>query len=169
MEKIIAQLLDKVSNYQFLNNLIPGTLFCVILPQLTSYDFMVADVWSNLVIIYFCGIIVSRFGSLFIEWLFLKCRIITFEPYPRYIMASEKAPFIKTLSMDNNMYRTFIALFFLLLLAKLSEYIGTFFSFWQDNLLWILCILLLMLCVFAYIKQTKYIVKRINEQLKSNE
>lgn len=169
MEKIVTQLLEKVSNYQFLNNLIPGALFCVILPHLTSYDVMVENMWFNFAIIYLCGIIVSRVGSLFVEWLLLKCRIIKFEPYSRYVKASEKAPFIKTLSMDNNMYRTYIALFLSLLLAKLSECIGAVCSFWHDNLLWILFILLLVLFIVAYVKQTKYVVKRINEQLKSNE
>ena len=169
MEKVIAKVSEKISEYQILNNLIPGALFCVMLPYVTSYKVLGENVWLNLVIVYFCGIVISRVGSLFVEWLFRKCRFVKFELYPRYIKASEKAPFIKTLSMENNMYRTFISLFLILLLAKLSEYIGSVWSFWDRNFPLILCVLLLGLSIGAYIKQTRYVVNRINEQLKSDE
>lgn len=167
---IISKLIDRISNYHFLNNIIPGALFCVALPYVTEYNLLrVDDLWYNLLIIYIAGIIISRFGSVFVEWLYKKWMIITFEDHDKYAKAAEKAPFIKTLSMDNNMYRTFIALFILLLLAKLSDWIGSVWAFWNNNLAWILCILLLLLFSFAYSKQTKYAVKHINEQLKKDK
>lgn len=169
MEKFVSQILEKISNYQFLNNLIPGALFCVILPQLTRYDVMAESVWFNLAIVYFSGIVISRFGSIVIEELFKKWHIVTFEPYSRYIDASAKDEFIKTLSMENNMYRTFIALFVLLLLAKLSDWLASVWVFWDKNIAWILCIIMLSIFIVAYIKQTKTIVKRIKKQLDNNQ
>ena len=169
MEKVGVKLLEKISSYQFLNNLIPGALFCVLLPFLTRYDLMGENVWFNLVIVYFCGIVISRFGSIVIENILKWIHAVKFEPYHNYLEASEKDPFIKTLSMENNMYRTFISLFVLLFLAKLSDYIASKWAFWDENISWILCVLLLALCIGAYIKQTHFIVERIKKQIKSNE
>lgn len=166
---IISKLVDKISDYHFLNNIIPGALFCVTLPYITHYDLMVENIWYNLVILYISGICISRFGSVVIEYLYKKMHIVEFEPHDRYAKATAKAPFIKTLSMENNMYRTLIAVFVLLLLAKLSDWIGSVCVFWAENILWILCLLLLILFSFAYSKQTKYVVKHINEQLGENE
>ena len=167
---IISKLIDRISNYHFLNNIIPGAFFCVSLPFVTEYNLLRADdIWYNLLIIYIAGIIISRLGSVFIEWLYKKLHIIKFEDHDKYAKAAEKAPFIKTLSMENNMFRTFIALFFLLLSAKLSEWIGSVCAFWNDNLPWIICLLLLILFSFAYAKQTKYVVKHIQEQLKKED
>lgn len=129
MEKFVSQILEKISNYQFLNNLILGALFCVILPLLTRYDLMGDNMWFNLAIVYFSGIVMSRFVSIVIEELFKKWHIVTFESYPRYIDASAKDEFIKTLSMENNMYRTFISLFVLLLLSKLSDWLASVWVF----------------------------------------
>lgn len=169
MEKFVSQILEKISNYQFLNNLIPGALFCVILPLLTRYDLMGDNMWFNLAIVYFSGIVMSRFGSIVIEELFKKWHIVTFESYPRYIDASAKDEFIKTLSMENNMYRTFISLFVLLLLAKLSDWLASVWVFWDKNIAWILCIIMLSIFIGAYIKQTRTIVKRIKKQLDNNQ
>lgn len=169
MEKFVSQILEKFSNYQFMNNLIPGALFCVILPLLTRYDLMGDNMWFNLAIVYFSGIVMSRFGSIVIEELFKKWHIVTFESYPRYIDASAKDEFIKTLSMENNMYRTFISLFVLLLLSKLSDWLASVWVFGDKNIAWILCIIMLSIFIGAYIKQTRTIVKRIKKQLDNNQ
>lgn len=167
---IISKLIDRISNYHFLNNIIPGALFCVALPYVTEYNLLKSDdIWYNLLIIYIAGIIISRFGSVFVEWLYKKWNIITFEDHDKYAKAAEKAPFIKTLSMENNMFRTFIALFIILLLAKLSELIGSVWAYWNNNFPWILCLLLFILFSFAYAKQTRYVVKHIQEQLKKED
>lgn len=165
---IISKLLDRISDYHFLNNIIPGALFCVTLPYVTQYNLMEENIWYNLVVLYFSGICISRFGSVVVEFLFKKMHIVEFESHDRYTKAAAKAPFIKTLSMENNMYRTLIAVFALLLLAKLSDWISGVWVFWSENFPWILCLLLFVLFSFAYSKQTKYVVKHINEQLEEN-
>lgn len=71
--------------------------------------------------------------------------------------------------MENNMYRTFISLFVLLLLAKLSDWLASVWVFWDKNIAWILCIIMLSIFIGAYIKQTRTIVKRIKKQLDNNQ
>jgi hypothetical protein len=165
---IISKLIDRISDYHFLNNIIPGALFCVVLPYVSHYNLMGENVWYNLVVLYISGICISRLGSVVIEWLYKKIHIINFESHDRYAKAAAKAPFIKTLSMENNMYRTLIAVFVSLLLAKLSDWIGSVCVIWSENFQWILCLLLLVLFSLAYSKQTKYVVKHIKEQLEEN-
>ena len=48
---------------------------------------------------------------------------LEFAPYNKYIEASENEPFIATLSETNNVYRTIIALFILVIVVKLYDWI----------------------------------------------
>ncbi len=59
------------------------------------------------------------------------------------------------------MYRTFIALFTLLLIVKLYEYLSIKFVFLNKYLVVIVIILLLILFIVSYRKQVNYIKKEL--------
>ena len=63
------------------------------------------------------------------------------------------------------MYRTFIALFTLLLIVKLYEYLSIKFVFLNKYLVVIVIILLLILFIVSYRKQVNYIKKRVKNTL----
>lgn len=154
-------LVDKLSQYEFLTNILPGTVLCLILKH-SGYDIISFDNWYLTgVVFYFVGMVNNRFGSLVVEWICKKSRFITFTPYESFVMAEKKDSKITTLSMENNIVRSYISVFVLSLIALFyktlsSEFI--FFSRYQDV---ILLVCLLVLFGFSYRKQTDYIRKRV--------
>ena len=67
MEDIIKNLVEKISSYDILNNLFPGVIFCSIVERTTRITFSTGEIWEDLFLYYFAGMIISRIGSIFIE------------------------------------------------------------------------------------------------------
>ena len=63
MEDIIKNLVEKISSYDILNNLFPGVIFCSIVERTTRITFSTGEIWEDLFLYYFAGMIISRIGS----------------------------------------------------------------------------------------------------------
>ena len=154
-------LINKISSYNLFNYLLPGAIFVVFVEYSTDYKILHENMILNAFLVYFIGLVISRIGSLIIEYPLKK--IVPHEKYSDFIDASSRDKKIETLSEVNNMYRTFISLFILLLIFKICD------SFWgwiKNYTFYILAVLLLIIFVAAYIKQTKYVGKRVRHQCK---
>lgn len=158
MEKVI----DKISTYNIFNYLLPGVLFVVLAKSFLFIDLTQGDIVLDVFIYYFVGLVISRFGSLVIENLLKTIRFLKFAKHDDFVTASKNDPKLEVLSQENNMYRTFIAMFALLLLSKLYLHIRTIYPFLQNWDFYILSFLLLVMFLYSYRKQTAYIFKRIN-------
>lgn len=157
----MKDLLDKLSSYNIFNYLLPGIIFVVLAEKLTSFSFVQKDIVLGVFLYYFIGLVISRIGSLFIEPILKKIKFVTFASYSKFISASKMDTKLDTLSEVNNMYRTFCSLFMFLIILKCYELITIKYSVisgWNSE---ILSIGLLVLFLFAYRKQTKYITKRV--------
>jgi hypothetical protein len=63
----MKDLIEKLSSYNLFNYLFPGVIFAVISEKMTSYSFLQDDIIVGVFVYYFIGLVVSRFGSLFLE------------------------------------------------------------------------------------------------------
>lgn len=163
----LAALFGKISNYNILNNLIPGAILCVVFKYLVGYDFMNVGTLELIVIFYFAGMINSRVGSLILEPLLKKVKWVTFRDHHAFVEAEQKDKKINSLVEVNNMYRSMISIAFTSLVVKFY-YVGVEQQWNFGNVSeWILLVALLLLFAFAYKKQTKYIVSRIDYHIKS--
>ena len=77
--------------------------------------------------------------------------------------ATKADPKIDVLSETNNMYRTLCALFLLLLLVFLFDRFAPLLPWLVDGAPYIAGVALLVMFLFAYRKQTAYVVKRVNK------
>ena len=159
----MKEILDKLSSYNLFNYLLPGAVFIVIADSLTSYIFWQENLIVGAFLAYFIGLIVSRFGSLIVEPILKKASFLKFADYADFILASKEDPKIEMLSEANNMYRTFCSMLILLMLLKLFELIEFRYPILKNINPYILIILLLVMFLYSYKKQTEYIVKRIKE------
>lgn len=157
----MKDLLDKISSYNLFNYLFPGILFAVISKEFTSYSLLQDNLIVGAFIYYFIGLVVSRFGSLVIEPLLKRISFLKFADYKEFISASKKDDKLELLSEINNMYRALFSMFILLLLLKLYELIEFIFPILKYWNTYILVLLLLVLFLLSYRKQTNYITKRI--------
>jgi len=161
----MTDLLAKLSSYNLFNYLFPGVIFAILARETTGYQFVQKDIVMGVFLYYFMGMVVSRFGSLIIGPMLKSLSFVKFENYKAFVVASKKDPQIEVLSETNNTYRTLCSLFSLLLLLKVYARIEAGLSFLKTWNATILIVLLLVTFLFAYRKQTAFVVKRI----KANE
>lgn len=161
----MKELIEKISSYNIFNYLLPGTLFAVAVNSLTLYSFIQKDIFIGFFVYYFIGLVISRFGSLVIEPILRKISFLKFADYKDFVSASKKDSQINIFSEENNMYRTFCSMFVLLIVLKLYYFVSLKFQILERLDLYFLIVLLLLMFLFAYRKQTQYITKRINAVL----
>lgn len=158
----LKQLIDKLSQYSFLTNILPGAVLVVVLKYVVGYDFIIDRNWFLTgVMFYFAGMVCNRFSSLLIKPLLEALHIVKPLPYKDYIIGEKRDTKVITLNTDNNAYRAYIAVFCIALLAYLYKHILCRIGFFLDYQYIILIVLLIILFVFSYRKQTKYIRERI--------
>jgi hypothetical protein len=132
--------------------------------KFTHYSFIQQDLVIGVFLYYFIGLVVSRFGSLAIEPLLKGISFIKFTDYKDFIAASKKDEKIDLLSEVNNTYRTLCSLLILLLLLKLYEWIQGGIPVLKEWDAIVLTVLLLIIFLLSYRKQTSKIVERIEAQ-----
>ena len=162
----LAAFLGRIGNYNLLNNLIPGAILCVLLKYLVGYDMMNVGTLELLVIFYFVGMVNGRIGSIVVEWILKKTRLVTFRGHKSFVAAEQKDNKIVFLSETNNMYRSMISVAFTALMVKLYHVGVDLHWDWGNVNEWVVLVSMLVLFALAYRKQTKYIVSRIDYHTK---
>lgn len=159
----MKELLDKISSYNLFNYLLPGVIYVGILNKATSIDLILENNFIGGFFYYFIGLVISRLGSLIIEPILKKWKIVKFSDYGDFIDASKEDDKIILFSEVNNTYRTLISLSLLLGLSVLYD---KFIVPLELASIWInsaLSISLIVLFTFSYRKQTGFINKRIKK------
>lgn len=158
----MKDIIEKLSSYNIFNYLLPGILFMALGDQLTSFSLIQNNLFVGMFLFYFVGMIISRIGSLTVEP-FLKCiGFVRFSSYNDYVEASKSDPKLELFSEQNNVYRTLCSLSILLILLKIYDKNKDLLPWNTDTSFLILMAGILVLFLFSYRKQTKYIVHRVN-------
>ena len=155
------ELINKISSYNIFNYLFPGVIFAVLASEITRYHLVQQDIFTGAFLYYFMGLVVSRFGSLIIEPLLKWLSFVKFADYKDFVAASKQDEKLEILSEVNNTYRTLFSVFSLLLMLKLYTKIEERVAFLKEWGFMILVVLLLVMFLFSYRKQSTYITKRI--------
>ena len=166
MEKVTEKVLEKISSYNLFNNLLPGAVYCFLINKFFELNFYSGNIVENLFIYYFTGMVISRIGSLVVEPISKKIKLVIFVEYGEFLKASLKDDKIDILSETNNTYRTMLALSIALLITKLYIFISYKFEWISSGTPVVITVGLVLLFMFSYRKQTEYIrrrVKKINE------
>lgn len=161
----MKEFLEKVSSYNLFNYFLPGVLFAVIIKSISSYDFLTDNLLVTAFVLYFIGLIISRVGSLFVEPLLKYSKFLEFKNYDEFVEASKKDPKLDILSEQNNTYRSLIAMLIMVVVTKCFDLLASTIDFFNIYKEWILILLVFVLLIFSYRKQTKYIFSRIHSAL----
>lgn len=157
----MKELLDKLSSYNIFNFLLPGILFAIIADQITNYSLIQDDLVLGVFLYYFIGLVISRIGSLFIEPILIRLKMIQYSEYKDFVIASGKDKKLEILLEINNVYRSLCSLFFSLLILAGYEKLEKYLGIKHNWTLTILAIFMLILFLFSFKKQTAYIRKRV--------
>ena len=156
----VAKLIEKISTYQILNYMIPGSVLCVLLKYWVGYDLIAFSAVENVIIVYFVGMVNSRLSSLVLKKILKKTRFIKETERDDFIMAEKKDAKLTVLSDINNMFRAMANVMLLLLVAYGMKYIGSIETFVLDNFNWIAIGALFLLFLFSFREQTKVVKNR---------
>lgn len=160
------EILDKISSYNIFNYLFPGTIFAVITTYMTPYNLVQENLFVTIFLYYFFGLLISRIGSLILEPILKKFSFVQFSTYEDFVTASAEDEKLEVLSEANNMYRTLCSLFLLILGTILYAYLEAFFPTLHRIGRVLVIVILFVMFLAAYRKQTKYITDRIKAVLK---
>lgn len=158
----MKEILDKISSYNLFNYLFPGVLFAFFAEKITGYSLLSTDIFTVFFYYYFIGLIISRIGSLLIEPFLKKVKFVKFSTYNEFVLASKVDDKIDLFSEINNTYRTLISMILLLIMISIFKHLSQFYSLLQELHPVIFLLILLLLFLYSYRKQTNYITNRIN-------
>lgn len=168
--EVLKILADKLSQYNFLTNTLPGTVLCLLLKYLVGWDIIPSDYYQAGIIFYFAGMVCSRAGSIIIEPVLKKTKFIRFAPYPNFVTAEKKDEKLVVLSQENNVFRSYMSVAFISLIVYAFKYIPKFKVCTMNvDLKLILLLALFLLFLFSYRKQTKFVKKRVEQSVNSEE
>lgn len=165
----MKDLLEKISSYNIFNFLLPGVVFAVFVSKVTSFKLMQDDVLSGAFVYYFVGAVISRIGSLVVEPALKATKLVTFASYKDFVVASKSDEKIKVLSETNNMYRTICALLLCVGVAYVLDIAMTHYAFVTAVAPYAGLLLLLVIFVWSYRKQTSYINQRVSANLEKDK
>lgn len=158
----MSDLISKLTSYNLFNNLVPGVVFSYASSGLGLTTPSTEHLATDFIIFYFVGVLISRFGSLFVEPVLRYTGIAVYADYSSYLTACEKDKKIEALVEDNNQYRTYIALFVLLALSLGFEVAASKYGLTDMARGMVLLAVALALFIMAYRKQTSFIYKRVS-------
>ena len=162
----ITKLLDKISAYQIVNYIIPGSVLCVLLKHIVGYDIIAFSMIENVIICYFVGLVNSRLGSLILRPILKKCRLVKDAPYDDFVSVEKYDAKLTMLSDINNVFRSFASVMLVLLIAYGIKHIEIIEKYIITNFNWIAILFLLILFVFSIRKQTKFVKDRVEANKK---
>lgn len=160
---MVEFIFNKISSYNILNYLIPGTVLCLLLECLLEWNFLKFGNWYEAgIVFYFVGMVNSRIGSLVVEPILKKFWGSKFCGYRDYVVAEKSDSVIAKLNMENNVFRSFISVSFVLLVAMGWDALIGACPELQSCGKVLIVVGLLILFVCAYLKQVGYISRRVN-------
>jgi hypothetical protein len=157
MEKLI----EKLSSYNIFTNLFPGIMYCYLVNKLFGISLVNNDLIVSVFFYYFCGMVISRFGSVLIEPILKKVNFIAFTDYKKYVEASSKDENVGVLLEASNSYRSIVALLTCVIATGVGESLVSLSPVTNQHAKYIMPVILLILFLLSYRKQTKYIVARV--------
>lgn len=157
----MKDILEKISSYNLFNYLLPGAIFAVLGQRLEIIALPKADILVLAFLYYFIGMAVSRVGSLIMEPVFKKLKIVTYSPYAEYLKASEKDPKMATMVEVNNTYRTLASAFFSIVIGLVITVVADKLNLTVETREYWLTGGLFVLFVYSFRKQSAFIVSRV--------
>ena len=161
----MKEIIEKISSYNIFTNLLPGVIFTILIKEITGVNFAQSDVFETLFVYYFIGLILSRIGSIIIEPIFKRLKLVRYVEYSKFIYASSKDIKIDILLEANNTYRTFVSVFIVSLFIAIGKVSGIQLNMKIDVLKFIALFVLIVLFILSYSKNTKYIRSRIDKHI----
>lgn len=154
--------IEKLGSYQLLTNLLPGAFFTIAMKYFWGMGLPTDNIVEEILVYYFIGLVVGRIGSLTIEPLLRKFKVIQYAAYPDYAKATKADQKTDTLSEMNNYLRSLVTCVILLPMMKAFQVMAIHWVWFSLSWKWILLAALILIFVLSYRKHSNFIRKRVD-------
>lgn len=151
------RLVEKIGSYNIFNNLLPGIIFYSLVSHFTKLTLITGELIYDAFLIYFYGVLISRFGSLVIEPILKALKLIKPVQFEEYCVASKNNTHLAVLTEVSNTYRSLVAALVLFGITYLFETLFGYSEFTSELVIAIVLIGVITLLIFSFRKQTNYI------------
>ena len=134
---------------------------------IVGYDLIPDDYYQAGIVFYFVGMVNSRVGSLVIEPILKAISWVKFAPYSEFLRAEKEDAKLTILSQENNVFRSYISLMFISILGYIYKSCSLDLRLSLNNESLVLIVILFVLFLFAYKKQTSFVRKRVENFIKN--
>lgn len=156
-------LLNKLSSYNLFNNLLPGILFVILLDQFTNYQVSQDNLLLSLFLYYFIGLTISKISSICTEPFLKGLKFVSSREYRLFVNATKIDNKLEILVETNNKIRALLTMIVMTIFSKIFYSINlNCLDLSENTLQYLLLIFIAIIYLFAYRKQTNYIIKRID-------
>ena len=158
----MENLIDKFSQYDTFNFLLSGVVFEIFFSYMTKINLHTTEWYTNICIWYFIGLVISRIGSLILEFICKKTNFVKYSTSEEKLKAEKKDENKKLpiLLQNSNMYRTLTTTFIILTITSI-------FHIQTTKWLILLFVGLIVLFLFSYQKASNY-YKELVDYFNSN-
>ena len=154
-------IIEKLGSYQIMTNLLPGAFFGLGIKFFLGLNLPTENIGEDIIIFYFIGFIINRIGSLVVESVFKKIRFVKYVPYLDFAKAVKSDSKIDTLSEMNSYIRSLLTCVLLFPVVWILYVLSLRWIWFSVNWKWCAIILLFVLFLFSYRKQTCYVCKSV--------
>lgn len=160
----MESLLSKISAYHLISYALTGLLLtsCYVVLHGLAPDYGPAIVFGA---VYLVGLLVSRIGSVLMEWPLKKIGFIQYAPYADFVEAESIDSKVSGLAEQSSFYRTLCCGFGLLTIFSAFDGREPIFSDlpgWAETIAFLVISVLFLL---AYKKQCSFVFNRVKTQL----
>ncbi|MBP9843041.1 MAG: hypothetical protein KBC62_03485 [Candidatus Pacebacteria bacterium] len=161
-----------ISSHNLINYFVPGVLFVHLLKNVTNYNFWPTDLLTSVIIYYIAGVVVNRFGSIYVKK-FLRPLMISKEHpdkgirYENYVNAKIADPEIKEIVQMSDLYKTILAIMILVPIIMFFEKIMSESATLYKYSELIIFLFFFLLFFKSYVAQDEYVEKRISNYVKN--
>lgn len=157
----MSNFFEKIGSYHIVTNLLPGVFFGLTLKLLLGITIPMENIGEEITIYYFMGFVINRISSLIVNPILKKCKLIHEASYSDYLKAAKKDSKIDVLSETNSYLRALLTSSLLLIVILVVQITIWKIEWISSNWKWMSMVFLVLLFLFAYKKQTKFINKRV--------
>lgn len=155
----MEKLLDKITSYNIFTYFLPGLVFSFLVERYTSWILLSGEVYKDVFIIYFIGLVISRIGSVIIEPILVSLKFVKMGRYEDYVAACKINTKVEVIHEVTNTYRSLLAAVITFCLLYLVSILETKVPVLEPFTVPVTLITAVVILMFSFRKQSKYLTR----------
>lgn len=155
----MEKLLDKITSFNIFTYFLPGLIFSFLVERYTSWVLLSGEVYKDVFIIYFIGLVISRIGSVIIEPILVSLKFVKMGKYEDYVAACKLNTKVEVIHEVTITYRSLLAAIIMFCLLYLVSILETKLPVLEPYTAPAALVAAVVILMFSFRKQSKYLTR----------